>query len=287
MGRTTGGADITRNPTGEPAVSVGGRGGAGLVEYQNVIKTYPAVHGRPALRALEPVNLTIQQGEFVCLVGPSGCGKTTLLKITAALLDASEGTVLFKGAPLTEPSREIGVMFQRPVLLPWRTVEKNALLPAEISGTMGPKIVERVNRVLAMVGLDEFATALPEHLSGGMQQRAALARTLAYDPELLLMDEPFGALDEFTREAMNLELSQLTRQSNVTSLFVTHNIQEAIFLADRVVVMSPRPGRISGIVEVPFPQPRSVEIMREPRFTELTFEVRSILSDAEQSGPKS
>jgi NitT/TauT family transport system ATP-binding protein len=245
------------------------------------------VHGRPALRALEPVNLSIQQGEFVCLVGPSGCGKTTLLKITAALLSPSEGAVLFKGAPLTEPSREIGVMFQRPVLLPWRTVEKNALLPAEISGTMGPKIVERVSRVLAMVGLDDFATALPEHLSGGMQQRAALARTLAYDPELLLMDEPFGALDEFTREAMNLELSQLTRQSNVTSLFVTHNIQEAIFLADRVVVMSPRPGRISGIVDVTFPQPRSVDVMGEPRFTELTFEVRSILSDAEHSGQDS
>jgi NitT/TauT family transport system ATP-binding protein len=172
-------------------------------------------------------------------------------------------------------------MFQKPVLLPWRTVEKNAYLPAEISGTMSSAIVERVSRVLAMVGLHEFATALPDQLSGGMQQRAALARTLAYEPELLLMDEPFGALDEFTREAMNLELSDLTHQAGITSLFVTHNIPEAVFLADRVVVMSPRPGRVSGIVEVPFPKPRRVEYMRDPAFTELTFEVRSILSDAE------
>jgi NitT/TauT family transport system ATP-binding protein len=132
-----------------------------------------------------------------------------------------------------------------------------------------------------MVGLHEFATALPDQLSGGMQQRAALARTLAYEPELLLMDEPFGALDEFTREAMNLELSDLTHQAGITSLFVTHNIPEAVFLADRVVVMSPRPGRVSGIVEVPFPKPRKVEYMRDSAFTELAFEVRSILSDAE------
>jgi NitT/TauT family transport system ATP-binding protein len=243
--------------------------------------TYPSTRGRPALRALEPVNQSIERGEFICLVGPSGCGKTTLLKITAALLTPTHGTVLFKDKALSEPSRSIGVMFQKPVLLPWRTVEKNAYLPAEISGTMSSATAQRVARVLAMVGLQDFATALPGHLSGGMQQRAALARTLAYEPEVLLMDEPFGALDEFTREAMNLELSQLTKQAGITSLFVTHNIPEAVFLADRVVVMSPRPGRISGIVEVPFSMPRSVDVMRDPAFTELTFEVRSILSDAE------
>lgn len=243
--------------------------------------TYPSTRGRPPLRALEPVNLSIERGEFVCLVGPSGCGKTTLLKITAALLAPTQGTVLFRDASLTEPSRSIGVMFQKPVLLPWRTVEKNAYLPAEISGTMSSAVVERVARVLDMVGLRDFTTALPDHLSGGMQQRAALARTLAYEPEVLLMDEPFGALDEFTRETMNLELSELTQQAGITSLFVTHNIPEAVFLADRVVVMSPRPGRISGIVEVPFPKPRTVNFMRDPAFTELTFEVRSILADAE------
>lgn len=243
--------------------------------------TYPSTRGRPPLRALEPVNLSIERGEFICLVGPSGCGKTTLLKITAALLTPTQGTVVFKDASLTEPSRSIGVMFQKPILLPWRTVEKNAYLPAEISGTMSSAVVERVARVLDMVGLRDFTTALPDHLSGGMQQRAALARTLAYEPEVLLMDEPFGALDEFTRETMNLELSELTQQAGITSLFVTHNIPEAVFLADRVVVMSPRPGRISGIVEVPFPKPRTVDFMRDPAFTELTFEVRSILADAE------
>jgi NitT/TauT family transport system ATP-binding protein len=243
--------------------------------------TYPSTRGRPPLRALEPVNLSIERGEFICLVGPSGCGKTTLLKISAALLTPTQGTVLFKDASLTEPSRSIGVMFQKPVLLPWRTVEKNAYLPAEISGTMSSAVVERVARVLDMVGLRDFTTALPDHLSGGMQQRAALARTLAYEPEVLLMDEPFGALDEFTRETMNLELSELTQQAGITSLFVTHNIPEAVFLADRVVVMSPRPGRISGIVEVPFPKPRAVDFMRDPAFTELTFAVRAILADAE------
>jgi NitT/TauT family transport system ATP-binding protein len=151
---------------------------------------------------------------------------------------------------------------------------------------MGPSIADRVTKVLTMVGLHDFATALPDQLSGGMQQRAALARTLVYEPELLLMDEPFGALDEFTRETMNLELSQLTHQAEITSLFVTHNIPEAVFLADRVVVMSPRPGRVSGVIEVPFPKPRTVEFMRDPAFTDLTFEVRSILSDAEAKSAK-
>ncbi len=254
---------------------------SGLLRFENVSMTYPSTRGRLPLKALEPVNLAIEQGEFICLVGPSGWGKTTLLKISAALLTPTMGTVTFKNSPLTEPSREIGVMFQKPVLLPWRTVEKNAYLPAEVAGTMGPDVAARVARVLAMVGLQDFTNALPDHLSGGMQQRAALARTLAYEPEVMLMDEPFGALDEFTRETMNLELSELTTQAGITSLFVTHNIPEAVFLADRVVVMSPRPGRVSGIIDVPFPKPRTVDVMRDPKFTDLTFEVRSILSEAE------
>lgn len=256
-------------------------GESGLLRYEGISMTYPSTRGRAPLRALEPVDLQVQRGEFICLVGPSGCGKTTLLSITGGLLRPTNGTVFFKDIPLTEPDRSIGIMFQRPVLLPWRTVEKNAYLPAEIAGTMSPTIKTRVSQVLSMVGLHDFADALPNHLSGGMQQRAALARTLTYEPELLLMDEPFGALDEFTRETMNLELSQLTSNLGTTSLFVTHNIPEAVFLADRVVVMSPRPGRISGIVEVPFAKPRKVDVMRDPKFTDLVFEVRSILSDAE------
>lgn len=232
------------------------------------------------LRALEAVDLTIRRGEFVTLVGPSGCGKSTLLNITGALLAASEGMIAFKGQPLTEPHRQIGVMFQAPVLLPWRTVEKNVLLPAEIYGLPAASVQDRVRRVLNVVGLADFRDAYPHQLSGGMQQRAALARVLAYEPEVLLMDEPFGALDEFTRETMNLELSRLTREAGITVLFVTHNIPEAVFLADRVVVMSPRPGRVSGIVDVPFDQPRVVETMRDPSFTDLTFQVRSILAGA-------
>jgi NitT/TauT family transport system ATP-binding protein len=273
------------NGKGQATLEAGERASA-LIRYDGVSMTYPSRRGRPPLKALEPVSISIDRGEFICLVGPSGCGKTTLLKLTAALLTPTQGSVVFKGAALTEPNRAIGVMFQKPVLLPWRTVEKNAYLPAEIAGTMGSDITDRVAKVLAMVGLHDFATALPDQLSGGMQQRAALARTLVYEPELLLMDEPFGALDEFTREAMNLELSELTSQSGITSLFVTHNIPEAVFLADRVVVMSPRPGRVSGVVEVPFPKPRSVEFMRDPTFTDLTFEVRSILAEAEDKAGK-
>jgi len=277
------GAVANLKTMGESAPVNASGGQPGLIRFENVSMTYPSTRGRPPLRALEPVNLSIEKGEFICLVGPSGCGKTTLLKITAALLSPTQGKVVFNGAPLNEPSRSIGVMFQKPVLLPWRTVEKNAYLPAEISGTMSSAVAERVAKVLTMVGLHDFATALPDQLSGGMQQRAAMARTLAYEPELMLMDEPFGALDEFTRETMNLELSELTHQAGITSLFVTHNIPEAVFLADRVVVMSPRPGRVSGIVEVPFPKPRTVDFMRDPAFTELTFDVRNILAEAESS----
>lgn len=254
---------------------------APILTFDGVAKTYKTPMAASGyLRALEAVDLTITKGEFITLVGPSGCGKSTLLNITAALLTASEGSISFKGKPLTEPHRQIGVMFQAPVLLPWRTVEKNVLLPAEIQGTPAQSVMDRVRRVLGIVGLSEFQHAYPHQLSGGMQQRAALARVLAYEPEVLLMDEPFGALDEFTRESMNLELSRLTREAGITVLFVTHNIPEAVFLADRVVVMSPRPGRVSGVVDVPFPNPREIEVMRDPAFTELTFQVRSILSGA-------
>jgi NitT/TauT family transport system ATP-binding protein len=255
---------------------------APILAFQGVAKTYKTPMAASGyLRALEAVDLKVQKGEFITLVGPSGCGKSTLLNITAALLDATEGEVFFKGEPLKEPHRQVGVMFQAPVLLPWRTVEKNALLPAEIYGLPTTSVTDRVRSVLSIVGLSDFRDAYPHQLSGGMQQRAALARVLAYEPEVLLMDEPFGALDEFTRETMNLELSRLTRESGITVLFVTHNIPEAVFLADRVVVMSPRPGRVSGVVDVPFAHPREVDMMRDPAFTELTFHVRSILSGPE------
>ena len=251
-----------------------------ILELDSVAKTY-RTRGGGAVEALKPVRLQIQEGSFVSLVGPSGCGKTTLLNIIAGLLPPTSGRVLFEGEPLVEPSRDMGVMFQRPVLLPWRTVEKNVMLPAEVFGLPSSSIRDRISETLEMVGLGDFSHALPQHLSGGMQQRVALARVLAYRPKVLLMDEPFGALDEFTREAMNLELLRLTRPSRMTVVFVTHNISEAVFLSSQVVVMSPRPGRVAGVIDVPFEEPRGIEVMRERTFTELVFEVRELLKKEE------
>jgi NitT/TauT family transport system ATP-binding protein len=252
-----------------------------ILDYRGVSKTFPATGTQGEFLALETVDLTIKKGEFVTLVGPSGCGKTTLLMITGALLDATEGDVLYNGRPMTKPNRQVGVMFQAPVLFAWRTVEKNVLLPAEIYGLDPAAVLPKARRVLDLVGLSEFLQAYPKQLSGGMQQRVALARVLAYEPDVLLMDEPFGALDEFTREAMNLELLRLTQEAGITVLFVTHNIPEAVFLADKVVVMQTRPGRVAGVIDVPFERPRTIDLMRDSHFTELTFRVRSILGGSE------
>ena len=252
-----------------------------LLEYRGVSKSFPAIGNRGEFQALQAVDLTIRKGEFITLVGPSGCGKSTLLMITGALLDATTGTVLYDNRPVKAPSREVGIMFQAPVLFSWRTVEKNVLLPAEIYGIPVKSVRPKAQRILDLVGLTEFLSAYPNQLSGGMQQRVALARVLAYEPIVLLMDEPFGALDEFTREAMNLELLRLTQETGITVLFVTHNIPEAVFLADRVVVMRTRPGRVAGVVDVPFERPRTIDMMRDSRFTDLTFRVRSILGGAE------
>ena len=243
----------------------------------HVAKVYGATANTPAVRALEPVSMEIKAGEFISCVGPSGCGKSTLLNIVAGLLPATRGRVLLEGTELTSPSRDIGVMFQSPVLLPWRTVEKNVLLPGEVFGRDIGSLRDKARDVLGKVGLGDFMESLPTQLSGGMQQRVALARVLTYDPKVLLMDEPFGALDEFTREAMNLELKRMAVASNVTVLFVTHNIAEAVFLADRVVVMSPRPGRVTGIVDVPLGRERNIELMHDKAFVDLTFEVRTKL----------
>ena len=246
-----------------------------ILELDGVAKTYVSRTGN--VEALRPLDMTVAAGSFVSLVGPSGCGKSTLLNIVAGLLEPTSGRVLFEGEPLTEPSRDMGFMFQRPVLLPWRSVEKNVLLPAEVFGTRGDDIEARAREVIELVGLAEFRKALPQQLSGGMQQRVALARVLTYRPKVLLMDEPFGALDEFTREAMNLELMGLTRSLGITVMFVTHNITEAVFLSDAVAVMSPRPGRLSGMVDVPFGTERGVDLMRKHEFTELAFEIRELL----------
>ena len=251
-----------------------------ILQLRNISKTYRTFTAQGNVHALTPLDLEIKEGEFVSFVGPSGCGKSTLLNIVAGLLHPTTGEVIFDGEVVTEPSRRVGFMFQQPVLLPWRSVRKNVLLPSEVFGTVTDEVKQRADDVLRMVGLHEFGGALPQHLSGGMQQRVALARVLIYRPKMLLMDEPFGALDEFTRESMNVELLNLTKPEGITVLFVTHNISEAVFLADRVVVMSPRPGRISGIIDVPFGSTREIDVMRDPEFTELVFRVRSTLVDS-------
>jgi len=266
-----GGYQNGKNETGERGV---------ILELDSVAKTY-RTRGRGHVEALRPVRLQVPEGSFVSLVGPSGCGKTTLLNMIAGLLPPTSGRVLFEGEALTGPSRDMGVMFQQPVLLPWRSVEKNVMLPAEVFGLEPSSVQERIGETLEMVGLADFSNALPQHLSGGMQQRVALARVLAYRPKVLLMDEPFGALDEFTREAMNVELLSLTRPAGITVVFVTHNISEAVFLSHRVVVMSSRPGRVAGVIDVPFDDPREIDVMRERTFTDLVFEVRELLDKHE------
>jgi NitT/TauT family transport system ATP-binding protein len=246
-----------------------------IVEARGISKTFPLESG--SVVALESVDVTIRKGEFISFVGRSGCGKSTLLNIIAGLLAPSAGSIAVAGRAVTEPPETVGFMFQAPVLLPWRTIEANVLLPAEIHKLDLTQMREKARRVLDTVGLGDFKAAYPKQLSGGMQQRAALARVLAYEPQILLMDEPFGALDEFTREAMNIELMRLATEAGITVVFVTHNIAEAVFMSDRVVVMTPRPGKVSGIVDIPLPRPREIETMQDPKFTELAFQIRSIL----------
>lgn len=226
--------------------------------------------------ALGQIELTVGRGEFVTLLGPSGCGKSTLLRIIAGLTSASTGEVTIAGRPITKPSREIGLMFQRPVLLPWRTVEENILLPAEIAGGRRSHR-DRARSLLEMAGISTFMKARPHELSGGMQQRVALCRTLLMDPVALLMDEPFGALDALTREQMGLALVQMWESARKTVLFVTHSISEALLLGDRVLVMSARPGEILADIPVTLPRPRGVETEAAPGFQETASELRSLL----------
>ncbi|PZX36765.1 NitT/TauT family transport system ATP-binding protein [Roseinatronobacter thiooxidans] len=255
--------------------------GVPIIEIEGLGKTF-AIDTGPVV-ALESVDLTIRKGEFVSFVGPSGCGKSTLLNMVAGLLPASGGQAMLNGDVIEEPSRKVGFMFQTAVLLPWRTVEQNVLMPAEVFGTKNEATRQKARKVLEAVGLGDFTDAYPRQLSGGMQQRVSLARTLTYEPDVLLMDEPFGALDEFTREAMNLELMRITQAAGITVLFVTHNISEAVFMADRVVIMTPRPGKVSGVIDIDFPRPRVIEQMQSQKFTDLIFQVRGILGHGQDN----
>jgi NitT/TauT family transport system ATP-binding protein len=229
--------------------------------------------------ALERVNMQAGRGEFVCIVGPSGCGKTTLLHLIAGLLPPTSGYVQMNGHRVSGPMREVGLVFQNGNLMPWRTVLRNVTLPLEIQGMPVQEAAEQARSVLDLVGLSDFVKARPRELSGGMQQRVAIARALVYDPQILLLDEPFGALDALTRERMNLELLRIWRASRKTVVMVTHNIQEAVFLADRVLVMTSRPGQISSETRVLLPRPRDLAMMNTPEFGQLAQSIREAIYD--------
>jgi NitT/TauT family transport system ATP-binding protein len=238
-----------------------------------------AAGGASGVTALEDIDLTVAQGEFVSLIGPSGCGKSTLLRLVADLLQPTSGTVLVNGATphAARLQRTYGMVFQAATLLEWRRIRANIELPLEIMGVPRERRRTRALEMLDLVGLADFADHYPWQLSGGMQQRVAIARALAFEPSILLMDEPFGALDEMTRERMQAEVLRLWRETGTTVLFVTHSIPEAVFLSTRVVVMSPRPGRISDVVDVDLPRTRDDDTREEQRFFALTTQVRDAL----------
>jgi NitT/TauT family transport system ATP-binding protein len=236
-----------------------------MIAISGLGKIYRTASGQE-ITALANVDLGIANGEFVTVVGPSGCGKTTLLKILAGVMRRSSGSVMLNGAPIEKPSREVGVVFQQPVLLPWRTVLSNMLLPVELQHRDREAHLDRARRYLALAGLTGFEDKYPHELSGGMQQRVGICRALVHDPAILLMDEPFGALDAMTRETMNDELQRIWSQRRKTILLVTHSIPEAVHLADRVVVMTPRPGRIVEVLDIDLPRPRTLDMQTTPEF---------------------
>jgi NitT/TauT family transport system ATP-binding protein len=258
-------------------------GGRPIVAIEAVGKRFAVSGG--ATVALQSIDLHIRPGEFVSLIGPSGCGKSTLLRLIGDLTQPSTGSVQVNGKPAARArrDRDYGMVFQAPVLFDWRTIEANVALPLEIMGVRSAERERRAKEMLALVELSDFARHHPWQLSGGMQQRAAIARALAFEPQLLLMDEPFGALDEMTRERMNDELLRIWERTGTTIVFVTHSIPEAVFLSSRVVVMSARPGRITHVIEIDLPRPRNEETRELERYFELVTQVREALR-AEQHG---
>jgi len=238
--------------------------GENLIDIRGVTKTYPSKRG--AVEALGRVDMGVSRGEFVSIVGPSGCGKSTLLKIVAGLLSQSTGEVLIGGGKVDRPQSNIGIVFQSPVLMEWRTVIKNILIQAEVRRMEMEGAANQARSLLRLVGLEGFENHRPYELSGGMQQRVAICRALIHDPPLLLMDEPFGALDNLTREQLTLDFQHIWMETKKTVFFVTHNILEAVFLSDRVVGMTPRPGRIDLIETIDIPRPRTWDLLGSERF---------------------
>jgi NitT/TauT family transport system ATP-binding protein len=247
-----------------------------LIAARGLSKTY-ATAGGGEVRALNNLDFEVFDGEFVSVVGQSGCGKSTLLKVLAGLLPYTAGSVVLNGKPLQGPSPEAAIVFQSPVLLPWRTVIENVLLPIEFRRLPIASHRQKAVDLLQMVGLQDFAQRYPYELSGGMQQRAAIVRALVQNPRLLLMDEPFGALDAMTREQMNTELLRIWGQSRKTVIFITHSIAEAIFLSDRVIAMTARPGTIADIIDIDLPRPRDLAVINTDRFGRYAARLRSLL----------
>jgi NitT/TauT family transport system ATP-binding protein len=245
------------------------------VDVRNVSLTFETADGK--IDALSNVSLQVAEGEFVSFIGPSGCGKTTMLRVIADLQQPTSGTLFVNGmkAEQARLARRYGYVFQAPALFPWRTIEKNIKLPLEIMGFSESEQRQRAARYLAMVNLTGFERKFPWQLSGGMQQRVSIARALSFDPELLLMDEPFGALDEIVRDHLNEQLLQLWDKTGKTVLFVTHSIPEAVFLSTRIVVMSPRPGRIIDVIDCNFPRDRTLEVRETPEFLKIAQRVRA------------
>jgi len=229
------------------------------------------------VKALAGIDLAIREGEFVSVVGPSGCGKSTLMRIVAGLVRPTAGEVRIGGRLIDSPAADVGIVFQKATLLPWRNVVDNIALQLDMRDLPRAARAERLRELIRLAGLSGFETALPHQLSGGMQQRVALCRALIHDPAILLMDEPFGALDAMTRETMNAELQRIWMESRKTVLFITHSISEAIFLSDRVVIMSARPGRVAEIVEIDLPRPRGFDLIGDPRFAAAVATVRKAL----------
>jgi NitT/TauT family transport system ATP-binding protein len=243
-----------------------------LIRIEGVTKTYRSADG--PIESLKPLTFDIRDGEFMAIVGPSGCGKSTLLKLVAGLLPITAGEIRLDDKPVNGPPDNVGIVFQSPVLLAWRRVLDNIMLQIEMRRLSRAQYLPKAQALLEMTGLKDFAQKYPWELSGGMQQRAAICRALVHDPAVLLMDEPFGALDAMTREKMNLELQRIWYETRKTVMLITHSIPEAVFLADRVLVMTERPGSIAAIYDVDLPRPRSLAVMGDPEFVKLTQTIR-------------
>jgi NitT/TauT family transport system ATP-binding protein len=255
---------------------------AGILEVANLGVTYRTQAGQLVV-ALDDVSLSVESDEFLAVVGPSGCGKSTLLKILGRIVEASTGEVRFRGQPLTRPTPEIGICFQQSLLFPWRTTEQNVLLPIELLGQSAARARAKARDLIELVGLTGFERAFPRELSGGMQQRVAICRALVTDPPVLLMDEPFAALDAMTREELALELLRIWSERRKTIVFVTHSIPESVLLADRVAVMSARPGRIIRMIDIDLPRPRSIAMMSTPAFGRKADLIRDLIAAAREA----